>query len=98
MPMPAASAAIAEAARVLSAATRPVIWAGGGVLRSRAWAEPAQLAASLDAPVASTYMGKGAFPADHPLSAGSAADEAAFQERTRSADGVLATGTHLGAA
>src|SRR5258706_1359023 len=97
MPMPAASAAIAEAARVLSAATRPVIWAGGGVLRSGAWAELAQLAALLDAPVASTYMGKGAFPEDHPLSAGSAADEAAFKELNGGADVVLAVGTELGA-
>src|SRR5260221_466920 len=95
--MEAASSAIAEAARVLSAATRPVIWAGGGVLRSGAWAELAQLAASLDAPVASTYMGKGAFPEDHPLSAGSAADEAAFKELISSADVVLAIGTELGA-
>lgn len=89
--------AIAEAARLLSAATRPVIWAGGGVLRSAAWDELAQLAAKLDAPVATTYMGKGAFPEDDPLSAGSAADEAAFKELVAGADVVLAVGTQLGA-
>ena len=61
------------------APSAPVLWAGGGVERSGAWAELAALAERLDAPVATTYMGKGAFPADHPLSAGSGCDEAAFQ-------------------
>jgi acetolactate synthase-1/2/3 large subunit len=90
-------AAVAEAARALSTATDPVIWAGGGVLRSAAWDELAELAVRIEAPVVTTYMGKGAFPADHPLSAGSACDDAAFQELLGSADVVLAVGTELGA-
>ena len=89
--------AIAEAARLLSHARSPVIWAGGGVLRSGAWDELVQLATKIDAPVATTYMGKGAFPEDHPLSVGSAADEAAFKELVGGADVVLAVGTQLGA-
>ena len=51
----------------------------------------------LRAPVATSYMGKGAFPEDHPLSAGSACDEAAFKELVERADVVLAVGTELGA-
>src|SRR4029453_14118604 len=88
---------IREAARLLNEAKRPVVWAGGGVLRSGAWDELFQLAHVLDAPVTTTYMGKGAFPADHPLSAGFALDEAAFKELLEGADVVLAIGTELGA-
>jgi acetolactate synthase-1/2/3 large subunit len=95
-PLPSSSQ-IAEAAGLLSNATDPVIWAGGGVLRSAAWEELAQLAERLDSPVATTYMGKGAFPADHPLAAGSACDDASFQELLGSAGVVLAVGTELGA-
>ena len=86
-----------EAARLLREAERPVIWAGGGVLRSGAETELADLARRIGAPVATTYMGKGAFPEDDPLAAGSACDEPAFQELLEEADVVLAAGTQLGA-
>jgi acetolactate synthase I/II/III large subunit len=88
---------VAEAAALLAAADRPVIWAGGGVLRSAAWDELRALAEQLGAPVATTYMGKGAFPEDHPLSLGSACDEGAFQEAVSAADVLLCVGTELGA-
>ena len=88
---------VSEAARLLAEAQRPVVWAGGGVLRSGAWEELAALARRLDAPVATTYMGKGAFPEDDPLSAGSASDEGAFRELVETADVVLCVGTELGA-
>jgi acetolactate synthase I/II/III large subunit len=88
---------VSEAARILAAAECPVVWAGGGVLRSGAWEELAEVARLLDAPVATTYMGKGAFPEDDPLSAGSACDEAAFRELVERADVVLCVGTELGA-
>ena len=86
-----------EAARLLAHARRPVVWAGGGVLRSGAWQELAELTRRLDAPVATTYMGKGAFPEDDPLSAGCACDEGAFRELVGGADVVLCVGTELGA-
>ena len=88
---------VAEAAKILNDAGRPVVWAGGGVLRAQAWEELADLARALDAPVATTYMGKGAFPADDSLSLGSACDEAAYKEALEGADVVLAVGTELGA-
>jgi acetolactate synthase-1/2/3 large subunit len=98
---PAASApapeAIAAAAELLAGAERPVLWAGGGVERSGAWAELRALAERLRAPVATTYMGKGAFPASDPLCAGSGCDDAAFGELLADADGVLCIGTELGA-
>jgi acetolactate synthase I/II/III large subunit len=86
-----------EAARLLNEAERPVLWAGGGVLRSGAEAELAELARRLGAAVGTTYMGKGAFPEDDPLGAGCACDEPAFQALLEEADVVLAVGTELGA-
>jgi acetolactate synthase I/II/III large subunit len=88
---------VREAVELLNHADRPVLWAGGGVLRSGAWDELAELAHRLDAPVATTYMGKGAFRENDPLSAGCACDEAAFRELVEGADVVLAIGTELGA-
>ena len=88
---------VEEAVRVIAAAERPVLWAGGGVSRSGAWAELAALAERVQAPVATSYMGKGTFPEDHPLAAGSAADEAAFKELVESADVLVCIGTELGA-
>jgi acetolactate synthase-1/2/3 large subunit len=85
------------AADLLNGAERPVLWAGGGVERSGAWSELRALAERLRAPVATTYMGKGAFPAHHPLAAGSACDDAAFQALLAEADVVLCVGTELGA-
>jgi acetolactate synthase-1/2/3 large subunit len=96
-PTPTSQGDFDEAARILNDSDRPVVWAGGGVLRSGAWDELAELATRLDAPVATTYMGKGAFPADDALFAGSACDEGAFKELLEDADVVLAVGTELGA-
>ncbi|HWE09401.1 MAG TPA: thiamine pyrophosphate-binding protein, partial [Solirubrobacteraceae bacterium] len=96
-PRPAPAEATARAAGLLNAAERPVLWAGGGVIRSGAQAALRELAERLDAPVATTYMGKGALPDDHPLAAGSGCDEAALQELLADADVVLCIGTELGA-
>jgi len=62
--------AIEEAAKLLASARRPVIWAGGGVISSGATPELVRLAELLQAPVTTTYGGKGAFPDDHPLGLG----------------------------
>ena len=88
---------VEKAVRVIAAAERPVLWAGGGVNRSGAWPELAALAERVQAPVATSYMGKGTFPEDHPLAAGSAADEAAFKELVEGADVLVCIGTELGA-
>ena len=96
-PPPPPDAALDKAAQLLVGATSPVVWAGGGVLRSGAWAELRELAERLGAPVATTYMGKGAFPEDDPLALGTAMDESAFRELLGAADVVLAVGTELGA-
>lgn len=54
-------------AKALATAQRPLIMAGGGVIASEASKELVALAEKLDAPVVSTLMGLGAFPASHPL-------------------------------
>lgn len=63
--------AVAEAARVLVDAQRPVIYAGQGVHYARAWEQLRQVAELLEAPVVTSLQGKSAFPETHPLSAGS---------------------------
>jgi acetolactate synthase-1/2/3 large subunit len=58
------------ASTLLSKAQRPVIMAGGGIIAANASEELIKLADMLVAPVATTLMGKGAVPSDHPLFAG----------------------------
>ncbi|MBS7631181.1 biosynthetic-type acetolactate synthase large subunit [Candidatus Bathyarchaeota archaeon] len=58
------------AATLLARAQKPMIMAGGGVIASNASSELLKLAEFMMAPVATTLMGKGAIPSDHPLYAG----------------------------
>jgi acetolactate synthase-1/2/3 large subunit len=85
-----------EAARLLSGARRPLVWAGAGVLRASAWDELIALAEALDAPVATTYGGRGAIPDDHPLALGSGWDERAHVDELAAADVVLCVGSSMG--
>jgi acetolactate synthase I/II/III large subunit len=88
---------LVAAAELLTQARSPVIWAGGGVIRANAGHAVRALAELLDAPVATTYMGKGALADSHPLAVGCGCDEAAFVELLSEADVVLCVGTELGA-
>jgi thiamine pyrophosphate-dependent acetolactate synthase large subunit-like protein len=63
---------VAETARALLAAARPVIVAGQGVLYAGATAELVRLAELTGTPVATTLNGKSAFPENHPLALGTA--------------------------
>ncbi len=62
------AAAIAEAAALIAGARRPRVYTGGGVINAgpSASASLRRLAALTGAPVTSTLMGLGAFPADDP--------------------------------
>jgi acetolactate synthase-1/2/3 large subunit len=64
-------AAIDAAAELLSGAQRPVIVLGGGAISGTAWNDILALAEGLTIPVVTTWNGKGAFPEDHALFAGS---------------------------
>ena len=63
--------AVDEAAAVLAAAERPVIYAGQGVHYAEAWDELRALAETWQIPVTTSLEGKSAFPETHPLSLGS---------------------------
>lgn len=62
--------AVAAAAELILSAERPVIYAGGGILRARAAAELLALAEATDIPVVTTLMNRGGFPDDHELCLG----------------------------
>ena len=64
------SAEIEKAADILVNATFPILNLGGGVLSAEAWDEARELAELLSMPVATTLVGKGVFPENHPLSLG----------------------------
>src|SRR5690606_30131057 len=57
---------ILAAARLLTSASRPVLYVGGGVLKARASAGLRKLAELTGAPVTTTLMARGAFPDSHP--------------------------------
>ena len=63
---------VKEAAEVLVAAKRPVIYAGQGVHYAEAWPQLKELAELLQAGVTTSIQGKSAFPENHPLSLGCA--------------------------
>lgn len=91
---------VAEAARLLAGAANPVIFAGNGVAMSGAFDELRALAELLQAPVATTLVGKGVFPETHPLSIGTTGIWGArvANDTTRNADVILAVGTAFGEA
>jgi acetolactate synthase-1/2/3 large subunit len=61
---------VKRAAELILNSEKPVILAGGGVILSGASEELLKLSEIINAPVATTLMGKGAFPEDHPLALG----------------------------
>ncbi len=56
---------VREAVRLISGSRRPVIYAGGGILKARASEALLKLAELVDAPVVTTLMARGAFPDSH---------------------------------
>ncbi|MEF3405337.1 acetolactate synthase large subunit [Agromyces sp. CCNWLW203] len=56
---------VSAAAQLLAEAKRPVLYVGGGVIRSGASAELLALAETTNAPVVTTLMARGAFPDSH---------------------------------
>ncbi|TWP52230.1 thiamine pyrophosphate-binding protein [Lentzea tibetensis] len=95
-PLPPRQELVAEAARLLDGAKRPVILAGGGVGRCGAHAELLELAEKLRAPVVTTFGGKGCFPWEHPLSAQSWLEDWHTTEFLADADVLLVLGSGLG--
>ena len=86
-----------EAVSALEKAKRPVIYAGGGVLRSHASKQLSAIAKQLNAPVVTTLMGKGALPESHPHVLGMAGMHGTpvSNRALQAADVILAIGTRL---
>ncbi|MCQ6271789.1 acetolactate synthase large subunit [Pseudarthrobacter sp. R1] len=57
---------VREAAKLIAAARKPVLYVGGGVVKAHASAELLALAEATGAPVVTTLMAKGVFPDSHP--------------------------------
>ncbi len=89
--------AVQQALELLLAAERPLILAGGGVVLSDASEELAAFTEYVNVPVYSTFMGKGALSARHPLHLGIAGcwGEYPAAEAARNADVILALGARF---
>lgn len=59
-----------EAAAMIEAAQKPILYLGGGIIHSEASEQARQLAEISELPTVSTLMALGAIPSDHPLSLG----------------------------
>jgi acetolactate synthase-1/2/3 large subunit len=84
---------ITAAARLVDAAERIVVWAGGGVVQSEAGPELVDLADRLGAPVVTTFAGRGALPATHPAAVGLPPHEREVADLIGGADLLIAVGT-----
>lgn len=80
---------VARAAELLKGARRPLLVAGGGILRSGAWDELRLVAERLGAPVLETQNALGAMDSDHPLAVAPLGGRRLLDR----ADVVLAVGT-----
>jgi 3D-(3,5/4)-trihydroxycyclohexane-1,2-dione acylhydrolase (decyclizing) len=88
---------LAEAARLIASARKPLIIAGGGVHYSEATAALASFAERHGIPVAETQAGKSALPHDHTLNMGAVGvtGTSAANALAEQADVVLAIGTRM---
>ncbi|MBK1785800.1 thiamine pyrophosphate-binding protein [Prauserella cavernicola] len=82
-----------RARQVLSTATRPLIWVGGGALRSGAGEAIGQLAETVAAPIITTFGARGIVPPDHPCRASNPVHAPEVGALWDEADVVLAVGT-----
>jgi len=87
---------VAQAAHLLSAASRPAIIAGGG--STRAAASLTALAERLGAPVVTTLNGKGVVAESHPLAVGAELRLEAAREVVNGSDALLIVGAKIGEA
>ena len=52
---------------MIERASKPILYVGGGAIASGATEELVKLSTMMQIPVVTTLMGKGAFPASHPM-------------------------------
>jgi acetolactate synthase-1/2/3 large subunit len=94
------SSGVAAAVKALREAKKPVIFAGNGILLSEACDELREFVELSGIPIATTLMGKGIFPENHPLSLGMTGiwGSRVANDTTRESDVILAIGTAFGEA
>jgi acetolactate synthase I/II/III large subunit len=86
-------AALARVRELLAGAQAPLVFAGGGC---RLAADAVRrLAEELDAPVVTSFNGKGVLAPGHPLHAGSSCEESAVRGLIAASDVCIALGTRL---
>jgi len=88
---------IARGAKTLNASKSPVVWAGGGVISAGASEELVAVAELLDAPIVTTFSGKGAIPRDHPLALALPPHQPEVTKLIAGSDALLAVGTDFDA-
>ena len=88
---------VERALDMLAKAQKPLILAGGGIRVARAFEALEAFADQLAIPVYTSFMGKGALPADHPQNLGVAGvwGEYPATEAARNADLILAIGARF---
>jgi len=88
---------VKKAVDILVNSERPIILAGGGVHWSKAYEELLTLAELLMAPVATTFMGKGVIPENHPLALGCIGMHGRIEanKSIMAADAILAVGVRF---
>lgn len=91
-------AAIKSAMCMISRAQKPLILMGGGVVLAHAEQQLLEFAETMNIPIATTYMAKGAVPYDHPLYVGTPgiqASQISGNKAMLDADTVLAIGNRF---
>lgn len=89
--------AVEDALEAISGSNRPLILAGWGAILSGAAEGMVKLAEAVPAHVATSYMGRGAFPEDHPLALGPAGRRGTAKANSAlsSSDLIIALGCRL---
>ncbi len=88
-------AAVGELAELVEGSASVVIWAGGGVVQAGAEDVLRRVAELLDAPVVTTFAGRGALPAGHRCAVDAPAHEPEVTRLLAGADLVVVAGSDL---
>lgn len=90
-------ALISKAADLLAASKKPLLWVGGGCVKSGAGSEVAELAELLQAPILATSGSKGIVPEDRPLMLGNilTMSSTVEEEVLATTDAMLGVGTRF---
>jgi acetolactate synthase I/II/III large subunit len=88
---------VSAAIDLIASSQRPVLYAGGGIIRSEASAELTAFAERLNLPVVTTLMARGAIPDSHPLTLGMSGMHGCYTATTaiQQSDVLIAVGARF---